>query len=866
MNGLNSLGVLNPDDITSITVLKDASSMAIYGAKAANGVVIITTKTGNPNMLPKMEASWSAAVNTPYKTPHLLSASQYKSLITEAALNDANDTAAGGLIGISPSLDAVAAAVLDSPAFFGNANTNWIKQVTRTTVSNNVGVSVHGGGQGSKYFTSVAYSNTPGVVNGTNFQRITGKLNLETQVSSKFRMAANLLIAFADQDISDGAYAQALLARPDFSPRDPSGNYTNFDLQSGAVSPWFGLINPVALVTATNNAKTTSILGSFSGTYDLSKSLRFRSAVSLNMQRYDQRNFLPGYIDTNELYTGNIPDPGGVGSAANSRFADWFLENTISYNKQFNEKNTVNVVIGQSYETTKYSYFTATAAGYPNNTTLTSLSSGDTVIGVSGDDPKSPQSYLLSFYARANYSWMDKYLLTFTGRADGSSKFGPDNKFGYFPSGAIAWRLSREKFLQGATWLNDLKLRGSYGLTGNQNIGDQVYRTLYTPTTYAGGSALIPTQLGNSGIKWETTKETDVGLEMTLLKNRLTATFDWYNRQTGDALLSLPVPPSTTYSTLLQNTVGLRNRGFEASLGGDLIRTRNFTWTASMNATWNASLVTKLDGRADLLQIASQSGLESVSSYQPGLSTFVGNTALVQGKPLGLMTGYFITGIIKTPAQLNAYTQQIGSAQYLSPQLGDPMFKLDPSTASQGFEDPDENAIIGSGAPKYFGGMTQEFSYKHLTIRFLFTFSSGGHLLWAEHAASTEFYGTANADISMLNRYTAKNTNSNEPRLRIGQNNGEGYIPSNLDVFSSSYIKLRNLVGSYQLMQSEWMKKTGMQNILVFVAATNIFTITKYPGSDPEASDDPYSVTGGYIDAGNYPATRSFSFGLKATF
>ena len=843
INGLNSLGGLNPADIESITVLKDASSAAIYGSKAANGVVIITTKTGKTNSQPQVAIDYRTTITSLCRPPGLLNASQYRTLMTEAAQNASAEDAAAGT-----SFDLLTQTtineVLDSPAFFGTANTNWIKEVTRTTVSNDIGLSVSGGGHASKYFTSLAFNKTPGVVGGTGFRRISGKISLETEALSKLKFATNLLFGYTDQDIGDGAYMQALLARPDLVARDASGNYTQ------PTNPAFSnqdLLNPDALVTATNNSRTTSLLGSVSGTYSVSKELSFRSAVSLNMQDYNQRNFLPSYIDI-EGYRGNLANPGGIGSNANSRFADWSLDNTLTYTKQFNQQS-FDAVIGQSYETTKYSYFRATATGYPNNTTLTGLSSASTPLSVAGDDPLSPQSYLLSFYARTNYSYLDKYLFTFTGRADGSSKFGPDNKFGYFPSGAIAWRISRENFLKDVGWITDLKLRGSYGLTGNQNIGDQMYRTLYTPFTYNGSSALVPTQLGNQGIKWESTKEADAGLDLSLLTGRLHATFDYYNRQTNDALFSLPLAASSSYANILENAVGLRNRGFEASAGGEIIRGRDFSWTASINLAWNSSLVTRLDPLADASQIVSPSGLESISN---ATDDYPGNTTLLQGKPLGLLTGYYFTGIIKTQAQLNAYSQQAGpNAYYDDLQIGAPMFKLDSTGAAI------VATVIGSGAPKYAGGMNQEFTYKRFNLQCYFTFSHGGHLLWVEHNASDELFGVANADRLILNRYTPANTNSNQPVLSLNYN-----IPAaNIDVFSSSYFKLRSLSLTYRLN----LKRTSISNAQVFIAATNVFTLTKYPGSDPETSDDPYSPGGGYIDSGNYPATRTFSFGIKAS-
>jgi TonB-linked SusC/RagA family outer membrane protein len=601
VNGLNSLAGLNIDDIESITILKDASSTAIYGSKAANGVVIITTKKGRKGMTPQITVNYNNTFTKPIN-PKVLNASQYRTLITEAAQNDYDYNNAAG----NPIPQNTNAIVNQPGSFFGKANTNWLDLVTRNTSSNNVEVAVQGGSATSKYYTSISYNSTPGVVVATTYQRIAGKLSLENDIGKRFRFLTNMNLGNVKQNLTDGAYAQALRARPDFSPYDSTGAFTNF---STAGATYQGLQNPLALTTATDNSQTFSLLGSLSGEYDILNGLMFKSAVSLNMNSYNQRNYMPSYVDISN-YDGNVSSNGGIGSNSNSRFADWFLENTLTYHKMFSQKHALNVLAGTSYETTKSSFFSATGSGYPNDNTLNNLSSAITPLIVQGDDPGVPQSYLLSFYMRANYSFMDKYLFTLTGRADGSSKFGPDNKFGYFPSGAVAWRVSQENFLKDVKWIDDIKLRGSYGLTGTQNIGNQMYRTLYNPYSYGGNNALVPYQLGNPAIKWETTKEANGGVDFAFFKGRLQGTVDYYNKQTSGVLLNLPVAPSGTFPTLLSNSASIKNTGYEVSLQGDIIRTRNFKWSASVNITWNKSLVTKIDPSADLSQIANQTGLE----------------------------------------------------------------------------------------------------------------------------------------------------------------------------------------------------------------------------------------------------------------
>jgi TonB-linked SusC/RagA family outer membrane protein len=852
VNGLNSLGGLNPDDIESISILKDASASAIYGSKAANGVVIITTKKGKKDTKPQITANYYATTTSIFRRPQLLNADQYRTLLTEAAVND---NAARDKAGRAHGADGDR--IINNPdQYFQKGNTDWIKTVTRNTLSHTAEVAIQGGGASSRYYTSLAYTSTPGLIKGSDYHRIVGKINLENEISRNFRFITNLNIGYTDQNITNGAYDQALKARPDYVPFDSTGNFTNF---ANVGYSYQGFQNPIALLTAINNSKTTSILGSVSAVYDIIPGLQFKSTVSLNNQIYNQRLFTPSYLMIGSFF-GSVDNSGGIGGNSNSRFADWFVENTLGYTKQWNDKHALNVLAGTSYETQKTSFFSATATGYPNNNVLNSLSSAITPLYTKGDEPSKPQSYLVSYYLRANYTLMDKYLFTFTGRSDGSSKFGPDNKFGYFPSGAIAWRLSKEAFLEKAGWIEDIKLRGSYGLTGNQNIGDQKYRTLYTPYSYAGNNALVPDQLGNPTVKWETTKQLDLGLDFSFFKSRLQGTFDYYNKQTDDALLALPVPLSSSYSSLLGNVVGIRNRGFEFLLQGDIIRTKDFRWNMSANITWNRSIITRLSKTADLGQIKTPSGLE----YQ--------NTLLQEGQPLGLITGMKVTGIIHDQKDLDAYKGKLGimSGYFWHLDVGDPMFQLDTAGygAYGGGGYPDFHALIGTGAPKYFGGFTEGFSYKNFDLNLYFLFSQGGHLMWGDDVSSTNWVGAANgasnANVSMLKRFNTEHTGSGRPRLLLPGD--QLMYASNLSVYSSSYLKLRTASMSYRFSKMPWMSKAGVSAAQIYVSATNLFTITKYPGNDPETSDDAYSVAGGYFDVSNYPAVRTFSMGVKIAF
>lgn len=845
VNGLNSIGGLNIDDIESITILKDASSTAIYGSKAANGVVIINTKRGKKDMKPEILFSYYSTYSKPV-LPTLLNGDQYRMLISEAAKNDYDYRMATGA-NISDELNGI----VNSPdTYFGKANTNWLKEVTRNTLSHNAEISVRGGGAASKYYTSVSYNSSPGVIKNSNYQRIAGKLNLENEIGKHLRFITNINMGYTNQDITDGAYQQALRARPDYAPYDATGAFTSF-AQVGA--SYMGYENPVAMLTAINNSKIFNLLGSLSAIYDFTPSLQLKTTLSLNMQHYTQRNYVPSYLAIGSFY-GNVSNNGGIGSNSNSQFNNWFEETQLTWDKTFNEKHAVNLMGGYSYETKKTSFFSATAQGFPNDNVLNSLSSAVTPLFTKGDNPSKPQSYLVSYYLRANYGFMDKYLLTFTGRADGSSKFGPENKFGYFPSAAVAWRISKENFLKDASWIDDIKLRGSYGVTGTQNISDQMYRTLYTPYSYAGSSALIPTQLGNPGIKWETTNETDAGLDFSFFSQRLQGTIDYYHKQTNGALLALPLTQSSSYPSLLGNVAGIKSTGLELALQGDIVRSRNFRWNASVNVTWPKTMVTKISPEANLEQLGNLTGLEQ------------GNVGLIEGQPLGLILGLQVTGVIKTQEQLDAYKEQLGMwADYIftSLSLGDPMFALD--TAFDGIGHyPLFSQVIGHAAPRYYGGFTQQFSYKNFDLSFYFTFSQGGQLMWGDHVSSINFQSTANANVVALKRWTPDNPNSNQPRLLLYDQSL--LYNTSLSIFNSSYIKLRTVTFNYRLPQTGWIQKAGIRNASVFLSATNLFTITKYPGNDPETSNDPFSVAGGYFDVSNYPSVRTFSAGLKVGF
>lgn len=583
--GLNGLAGLNINDIASIDILKDASATAIYGSKAANGVVIITTKKGEFNSKPILELNYYAGISSPLKE-EVLNAEQYKMIMKEAATNTNIERER---VGRSPYQTAID--IVNDPNFFGTANTDWLDLVLRKGFSQNADISVRGGSNSTRYYTSLAYTKETGTLIGTDFQRISGKLNLDNEITKKLRVITNLDFGFTKNNITNGIYGHALFAPPTESPYNPDGSYSNFGLLNSAYQ---GYQNPLALASGINQAKNTMLLGSLAGEYDIMDNLKFRSVVSINYSTYNQLNYVPSYVKINSFY-GAVSSNGGTGAQANTQALNSFIENTLTWDMVFNANNRLNLLVGTSWETYRESFFSASGSGYPDDDFLNNLNSAAIPVSVKGSDP-SRQNALLSFYLRANYALKEKYLFTFTGRADQSSKFAPQNQIGYFPSGAIAWRISEENFLKDVSWLDNLKLRVSAGLTGTQSIGDNLFRTLYSPVAYAGTNALIPTQLGNENIKWEQTLQKDIGLDYSLFKGKLRGTFGYYEKETDGLLLNLTTAPSSAFDNVILNIAKIRNRGLEMNIRGEIIKSKNFSWNSTLNISRNVSKVLDIRG------------------------------------------------------------------------------------------------------------------------------------------------------------------------------------------------------------------------------------------------------------------------------
>lgn len=832
--GLNNLAGLNIDDIESIDILKDASATAIYGSKAANGVVIITTKKGKLNQKPVLEANYYAGFSQA-RREKVLNRDQYLMILKEAAQNRVDED-----LRLSRVTDPSAQAIVNNTAKFGTADTDWLDLVLRNGLTQNANVSVRGGGIGSRYYTSLAYTEQKGVIIGTDFNRISGKISLDNEITNRFRVITNLDYGFTQNNITNGLYGNALLAPPTNSPYREDGSFTNFDDYN--LGSDFGLQNPLALATATNLGKTNMLLGSLSAEYDILNDLKFKSMLSVNYSAYKQRNYIPSYLEiANPNSQGGVTSGGGVGSQAANESVNTFFENTLTWNKEFNEDNRLNLLGGTSFEKYRAEFFSAEGRGFPDDDYLNNLNSAATATQVRGSNP-SGLNALLSFYLRANYAFKERYLVTFTGRADISSKFSKGNQTGYFPSGAIAWKINEENFLKNVSWIDELKIRASAGTTGTNSIADNMFRSLYTANSYAGASGLIPTQLGNDRIKWESTLQKDLGLDFALFNSRLRGAFGYYNKTTDGVLLNITTAPSYAFGSVVMNIAEIRNTGLEFDLRGDVIRSKNFTWNSALNISQNKSKVLKING-----------GPFSDPNNRNALN--LGTSIVKEGEPLGLLYGRVATGVIKNQQELDdqkaVFPNYTVFNRWLN--IGDLAYEIENGVWKQN--------IIGNATPDFMGGFTNSFNYKNLSLITLMTFSYGNDVLFQNDVSNRQVVNAVNKGVSILGRYNADNLESDRQRLLWGGS----VFNTGQNIYDGSYLKMKSVTLAYNL-PTKFLSKLNLGIGSIYMTSTNLFTITNYPGLDPEVSDAPGSIIGGGRDLSTYPTTREIIVGMRLNF
>ena len=853
-------GIINPKDIESIDVLKDASATAIYGARGANGVIVITTKkgkTGAPVYSFDTSYGFQQTISkmdlmSPYEfvkyqlelDPTPVSTSIYKSP-TEIFLSD------GKTLDYYKTVKGI----------------DWQDKVTRTAPMKTIDFSVRGGNKATKYAFSTSFIDQDGILINSDYKRYQGRLVLDHNITDNLKIGVNTNFSQLERTgispaASTGSATTNIMVSV-WGYKPVNGSTSNeTDLQDPDINPANDYrVNPVLnLNNLYRFAETQSLNTNAYLEYTIIPSLKLRVSNGLIENRVKSESF-----NNSNTYYGRPGNSNGInGSVSYSQSSNWLNENTLTWKPKLSKKHTLDILGGFTIQKQTSKSYGSSANQIPVEYESLGIASLDKGVALRVDTFQSVWT-MASFLSRVNYNFNSKYFLTASMRADGSSKFPSENHWGYFPSGALSWKFKNEKFLKSSKILSDGKIRASYGQTGNNRVGDFDYlTTYYNPignsyvfnNQYVEG--VVPLTLGNSKLKWETTEQVDLGLDLGFFKQRITLEADVYRKRTKDLLLRADLPLSSGFLTAQKNVGAVQNRGLELTLNTKNIQTKDFSWTTSFNIAFNESKVIALADNQDDLK--STINWDNKWSGTPAYITKI-------GQPLGLMYGYVADGTYKyEDFDLNSgvYTLKAtvptnGNTRSLI-QPGDIKYKDLNGDLVVNASDYTE---IGHGLPKHIGGFTNNFTYKGFDLNVFFQWSYGNDIL---NANRIMFDGNSvnnpnlNQFASYVNRWSAENPTSDV--FRTEGFYGGGY--SSLYVEDGSFLRLKTVSLGYNF-DSKWVQKMNIKSIRLYVSGQNLATWTKYSGPDPEVNVYNSALTSGF-DYSAYPRARTLTFGTNITF
>ena len=823
-SSFNVLSTLNPSDIESISVLKDASSTAIYGSRGANGVVIITTKRGKAGKSTVNFDAYYGIQNVRRKYP-VLNGREYAQLV-----NDANTNEGRPAVYTPEQVNA-----------FG-VGTDWQDEIFQQAPIQNYQLSMSGGDEKTQYALSGGYFKQGGLVVNSNFDRYSFRVNLDRKLTNKIKVGNSLTVnrtvtnqARSDGDLgSAGLVTVAALQYPPIIPvYNPDGSY----FTTGPLLN-FTADNPVALARESKNRNTAyRVFGNVFGDYQVINGLNLRVLLGIDGVLQKQDSYLPRVVTSGQAQ-------GGSASIFNSQSITWLNENLLTYNRNFGTIHSVGALLGFTQQANRYEYSTAAARNFVND----NLGSGN--LGA-GSVPLVPGSGvgtwgLRSYLARINYGYKDKYLLTASFRADGSSRFGANKRYGYFPSAALAWRVSEEAFLKNNRVLNDLKLRVTYGSTGNQDgIGNYPAYSLLGTQNYVFGNVVStgigPAQISNPDLSWETTTQADAGVDVGLLNNRITLTADLYLKRTKDLLLNVTLPSTSGYSSATQNLGRVENRGIELSLSSRNID-KAFKWSTNLNLAANRNRVLDIGGAPQIF-----------SGQVANIGQNITSGIIRVGEPLGSFYGYVTDGLYQSTDELAALAD---------PQARKPGDRRYADLNGDKKIDDNDRTIIGRAQPKLIGGLSNTFSYKGVELTVFFQGVYGNQILNANRFELEYLNATDNQNRDVLDRWTPTNTNTDIPRASTTR---PANRISTRQIEDGSYLRLKNLQLAYSLPQT-LLKTLKIQSLRVYATAQNLLTFTSYSGYDPEVNRFGQDSRSQGFDYGSYPTAKTILFGLNVGF
>lgn len=842
---VGGIDYLNPGDIESIEVLKDAASAAIYGARAANGVVLITTKSGKEG---KLEVSYDGymGIQNAWRQLSMLNATEYAVIQNEAA-------AASGL-----------SIPFEDPYALGEG-TNWQDQIFNENAPiMNHQVSVSGGNQKSTFASTFSYFTQEGIVGGdkSQYDRYTARINSRHQVSDRFSFGQNLSFSHIDRRTIDannefgGPLMNALNMDPitplyetdpvrlaNYDPRavtDGEGNV--FGISRYATQE---VVNPLARLEVTNGRyKLDKIVGNLFGEYELLEGLKVMSSLGIDLAYGIGDGFRPVYF----LNAANISSESRVDKNLD-RWFGWIWENTISYQKRFGDHN-LSLLAGTTAQENRYENL----GGGKSNTVFTDFENAYLNTAVNEESATigggAAHSALLSYFGRATYNFQDKYLFTGILRVDGSSRFGVNNRFGVFPSFSAGWVLSREPFLADSPLIDFLKIRASWGQNGNQEIGNYPWAsTIATGAGYSFGtgntftSGSIPAQVPNQDIEWETSEQTDIGLDVRFLQGRLAVTTDYYIKKTIGLLVAAPIPGIVGNNAPTVNGGNVENRGIEFDVSYRN-QSGKFNYSIGANFSYNKNEVTAINNAEGVLIGA-------------GFSTYGTVSRAAIGFPIAYFWGLKTDGLFQSADEVTAYTGGDGGLIQPNAKPGDIKFvDLD----GNGRIDDGDRTIIGNPTPDWTYGMNFSADYMGFDLS-LFIQGAAGHELF--NGTRRHDLTSANMPGRFIDRWTGPGTSNDVPRATVSDPNGNFSKISDFYIEDGSFLRVKDLQVGYALPTS-LLENFRIQRIRLYVAAQNLLTFTGYNGFDPEIGAR-WALDVG-IDRGIYPQARSYRVGANVTF
>ncbi len=793
--GVSPLSRINPEEIESIEVLKDAAAAAIYGSRASNGVVLITTKKGSYNQKTEIDASFYYGVQSLSNELDFLNASQFREIMRDSR-------AAAGLAP-DPQFD-------EDPSV---ETTNWTDIIQRDNPAiQNYQLSASGGSDNTRFFISGNYFNQESILKKGGFDRISARLNLENKsANDKLNIGINAQVAKTNAIITArdnsifSAWPQALQARPDEGPFNEDGTFAVITAN-----------NPLQMFEQDDQQESFAVVGNAYAEYEVIPGLKLRTSIGTDVTWVKDFSFAP----TTHPSGAGI---GGAGTSATALRTKWVSENTVTYttNSLVDERLSLTALAGFTFEEEELESNLVSGQGFPSDN-LRYLNSASTNTAFASTQTK---NRLESLIGRVNLEFDDKYLLQAAIRRDGSSKFGANDRYGIFPSVSVGWRISGESFMEGISWLDDLKLRASWGQVGNdRSIGNFTsLAQIGSGENYNNLPGLAVTRIANPDLTWETTEQTNIGLDVALFSGRLTASVDYYDKDTKDLLLARPIPSTSGLRSIQENVGSVENKGVEISITSVNVD-RAVKWTTTLNVATNDNEVTKLN------------------NDEPIDVGFVSRTAV--GHPIG---AFFVI-------------KSLG----VDPNTGDMIYE---DLNNDGIIGGDDRQFLGSYIPKWEGGMTNTVSWNGFDFSVFFQFAQDldVYSLAQEGIGGFTNLGATEAGIGMttdvLRRWQNPGDITDMPRAVAGAQGVENNRRSSRFLDDASYVRMKNITLGYTLPQS-LIGKAGIRSIRVYVTGQNLWTITDYQGYDPEVSSSNDTRQAG-VDSGAIPQLKNVTFGIN---